>query len=492
MKQFTLSAAALIAMLSATPEIVAQGTESTQQTTTAAQQNDKKMSLSLQDAINYALEHNRQLKNASLDVQKAEMQRWQAIAQMLPQIDASLTYVNMFNQELDMSGLSGSTAVDSTALANLLSNDKEDKDLNDLNRKISKIDKQKGYLQMQSYEPTIMNDYGQFGISVSAGVSAQGIIGAQMKRIQKEIANISVQKSQQETRYQVESTYTNILALEETVRLLEKNLEDLDRLKSMTDNAVKAGVAEQNDANQISIQVASLKSGVNTTKRQIESLYNALILNIGADSDAEITLTQSLDDVVNAGTIIELVNSNLDLNQNLDYQMLSKSTEITDKQKQMAVAAFIPSVGVGYNYATKNYFEADKNFDMSPKHTLSASINVPIFSSGKRTCAVKEAKIAQIEQANTVEDTEIGLKIQEKQLKYNLTSAYENYTIQKDNIKVMSDLFNSYGEKFKHGRASSMDVTNSSMSLNSAQSDYIKAVLEMVNANIELKKLLNK
>ena len=56
----------------------------------------------------------------------------------------------------------------------------------------------------------------------------------------------------------------------------------------------------------------------------------------------------------------------------------------------------------------------------------------------------------------------------------------------------MSDLFNSYGEKFKHGRASSMDVTNSSMSLNSAQSDYIKAVLEMVNANIELKKLLNK
>ena len=105
---------------------------------------------------------------------------------------------------------------------------------------------------------------------------------------------------------------------------------------------------------------------------------------------------------------------------------------------------------------------------------------------------MKEAKIAQIEQANTVEDTEIGLKIQEKQLKYNLTSAYENYTVQKENIKVMSSVFNSYGEKFKYGRASSMDVTNSSMNLTTAQTNYVNSVLEMVNANIELKKLLNK
>lgn len=446
MKRITLSAATLVALLCVTPEIVAQSTESTQQTSIVAQNDNKKMSLSLQDAINYALEHNRQLKNASLEVQKAEMQRWQTIAQMLLNIDGNIGYYNMFGEELKfIEGMPGSP----------------------------------------------MNPYLQMDLKASAGLSAQGIIGAQMKRMAKEIQETSVLKTQQETKYSVEATYTQILALEETVRLLEKNLEDLDKLKSMTDNAVKAGVAEQNDANQISIQVASLKSGVNTTKRQIESLYNALILNIGADSDAEITLTQSLDDVVNAGTIIELVNSNLDLNQNLDYQMLTKKTEITDKQKQLAVAAFIPSLGVAYNYSNKHYF-GDASPNMSPKNTFVATVNVPIFSSGKRTCAVKEAKIAQIEQANTVEDTEIGLKVKEKQLKYNLTSAYENYTIQKDNIQVMSDLFNSYGEKFKHGRASSMDVTNSSMSLNSAQSDYIKAVLEMVNANIELKKLLNK
>lgn len=443
MKRITLSAAALIAMLSATPEIVAQGTESTQQNATTAQQ-DKKMSLSLQDAINYALEHNRQLKNASLDVQKAEMQRWQTIAQMLLNVDGSVGYYNMFGQEMNLGGMK-----------------------------------------------MPMNPYIQMDLKATAGVSAQGIIGAQMQRLAKEIQEINVQKSQQTTKYQVESTYTTILALEETVRLLETSVDNLGKMKSMVDNAVKVGVAEQNDADQISIQVASIKNNVNSIKRSIEALYNAMILNIGADSDAEITLTQKFEDLVNDGTILELANSNLDLNQNLDYQMLTKSSEITNKQKKMAVAAFFPSVGVAYNNSNKHYFE-DGSLDMSAKNTFVATVNVPIFSSGKRTCAVKEAKIAQIEQANTVEDTEIGLKIQEKQLKYNLTSAYENYMVQKDNIKVMASVFDSYGEKFKYGRASSMDVTNSSLNLTTAQTNYVNSVLEMVNANIELKKLLNK
>lgn len=464
MKRITLSAAALIAMLSASSNLVAQSTESTQQISATSQQKDKKMSLSLQDAINYALEHNRELKNASLEVQKAEMQRWQTIAQMLLQVDATFSYIDLFGFEVDYSQMMGGSSAASAAAAGAGSTSMAKK----------------------------MHNYGQLGVSASAGVSAQGIIGAQLKRMAKEIQETSVLKSQQETKYNVEATYAQILAFEETVRLLETSVGNLEKMKSMTENAVKAGVAEQNDANQISIQVASIKNTLNSTKRTIEALYNSLILSIGADSDAEITLTQSFSDLVNEGTILDLTNSTLDLNQNLDYQMLTKQTEITNKQKKMAVAAFLPSVGVAYTYTARTYFGGEEDFNSNPPHVLTANISVPVFSSGKRTCAVKEAKIAQMEQANTVENTEIGLKIQEKQLKYNLTSAYENYNVQKENIKVMESVFNSYGEKFKYGRASSMDVTNSSISLTSAQSDYIQSMLQMVNANIELKKLLNK
>ena len=47
-----------------------------------------KLRLSLQEAQNYAAEHNYALQNAALDVKKAEATRWQTLSSMLPSVKA--------------------------------------------------------------------------------------------------------------------------------------------------------------------------------------------------------------------------------------------------------------------------------------------------------------------------------------------------------------------------------------------------------------------
>ena len=81
--------------------------------------------------------------------------------------------------------------------------------------------------------------------------------------------------------------------------------------------------------------------------------------------------------------------------------------------------------------------------------------------------------------------------VQERQLRYNLVSAYENYQNQNDNIEVSQRVFNNILNKYKVGMASSLDVTNSSNNLITAQSNYIQSIMELVNAKIELENLLN-
>ena len=49
---------------------------------------------SLQEAIDYALENNRNAKNAQRDIEAAEKQKWETIATGLPQIDANINYQN--------------------------------------------------------------------------------------------------------------------------------------------------------------------------------------------------------------------------------------------------------------------------------------------------------------------------------------------------------------------------------------------------------------
>src|SRR5690606_25771481 len=55
-----------------------------------AQENPQ--SVALQEAINYGLEHNRTVKNAALDIQAAEKQKWETIATGLPQISGNASY----------------------------------------------------------------------------------------------------------------------------------------------------------------------------------------------------------------------------------------------------------------------------------------------------------------------------------------------------------------------------------------------------------------
>ena len=63
------------------------------------------LSLSLEEAQDYAVQTNRSLRNASLAVQKAYAQRWQTIASMLPQVDLSWSFTSMMGYEMNFGGM---------------------------------------------------------------------------------------------------------------------------------------------------------------------------------------------------------------------------------------------------------------------------------------------------------------------------------------------------------------------------------------------------
>ena len=63
------------------------------------------LSLSVQEAQDYAVGANRSLRNASLSVQQAYAARWQTIAAMLPQVDASYSYSNYLGYSASLSTL---------------------------------------------------------------------------------------------------------------------------------------------------------------------------------------------------------------------------------------------------------------------------------------------------------------------------------------------------------------------------------------------------
>lgn len=406
---------------------------------------ENSLTLTLQQAKEYAVDHNRTIQNASIDVQKAQASRWQSIASILPQINASVDYSNYFGYKMDLGTF-----------------------------KIS------------------MPPYAAFGLTTSMGLNGAAIVGIQLADISRKMADISLHKSEKDICDQVETIYFSTLATRESVSLLEKNLESMEKLYAMSLKSVEVGVTEQTDADQLKVQVATMQNTVESTRRSLEMLYNSLRIYLCVDENTEIILADGIDDVMNLGYAAELLGEEFDIENNYDWQLLKGSTDVAKKQIAMTGLSYGPTVSIYHQYNAKKYFSDEATMNMTPPTMMGVQLSLPIFTSGKAAAARKDAVLAYRKQLNTLEDTELALNVQYRQCIYNLRSAIEKYNVQKQSVEVAERVFENIAKKYQYGVASAMDVTNSGTSLISAQSNYVQALLEIINARISLEKLLNK
>ena len=405
------------------------------------------LELSLQDAQNYATAQNRSLKNASLAVQEAYAQRWQTIAAMLPQVDGSYSYSNYL----------GYSATMSTAMGEFNIN---------------------------------MPNQGALALTASIGVNGQGVVGALLNNIAIDMKKISLEKSESELRGSVMSSYVSVLALQSISNLLDSSLMNIQELEAITQNAVNAGAAEQTSADQIRVRVNTLKNSINVQKRNIELATNSLKVLLDVPVETELVLTENLDAILSPERVLNLLGENFNIENNLNYQLLQKQTELAKRNVAMAGWAYGPTVSLAYNYTNQQYY-GEGGMRMTPPNVVQVSVRMPLWSSGKRAAGVIEKKIAYEEAKNTLSETTDNLAIQYSQLCFNLTNAYETYINEKENIEVTQRVFASTTNKYQWGAASNMELTNASNDLISAQSTYVQAILSLVNAQVELEKFLN-
>lgn len=407
------------------------------------------MSVSIKEAQDYAVENNRTLANAALSVKQQRAARWQTIATLLPQASASLGYSNYFGYQIGLGEQMGGASIP-------------------------------------------MPSQGDVSVSVAWALNASSIVASIINTQAMEMADIQRQQTEQDVTSNVLVTYVSILVSEGNIDLLKRNLKNMEYLLQVSENSTKVGVTEQVETDQIQVQVAQYKNSILTAERNREVLYNMLRLYMGLGVDTELTLTQTLDEVLNMDEIMTILNSEINLADNYDYQVSKKNEEMAKKQIALKAMDYLPSITANYSYTAKKYFDGEGGFDMTPPNYVGVTLNVPIWSSGQRAAAITESKLAYRAAQNTLADTEDQLRLQDSQYRFNLANAIDDYTVQKNNVDVSERVLQNVSKKYEFGYASSVEVTNSSQDLITAQTNYTTAVYNLVEAYTNLKNLLNR
>ena len=434
------------------------------------------MRLSLSEAQEYAVQHNYALQNSALDVKKAEASRWQTLSSMLPQVKAGFDYQNMCGYEMNLGGRSsmGSMMPDSITIGGVT-------------MPIS-FPSSGGSDNASTSIP--MNPSGTFSITASIALTGAQIVGTLLNDIAIDMANVTHRQSEQTTRANVKTAYTSILIMEQTVRLLDTSLQNMQQLLATTEASVRAGATEQVNADKLKVQVASMKNSINSTQRSLNMLYNSLILLLGADVDTKLQLTTPIEQVLDVDYAARLTMGDFHIEDNFNYQLLQQSEKLAHKQLTLAWMDFTPTLSAYYQYSDKTYFGKDAGFNMTPPNMIGASVSLPLFQSGTRMAKIKGPKIDYQKNLNSKLQAEDGLRVQYNQLCYDLVSAIESYNIQRENLDVTRRVFRNVSEKYTYGHASNLEVTNASTDILTAQSNYIQAVMSVVQAQVALENLL--
>jgi len=454
---------------------------------------------SLEEAVAYALENNKQLNATRYDIQKSESAYKEARSGWLPQVDASVDFLTYFGYEMEFSfdtdaDYSFSNETYSNALAAATSAATEAVALGGSgNFDPSQYVGGAAYESyLQSTLPATTIDMGNSSTAqVQLGwmlFNGQILSGMKAAKIGMELASTNVELSELDVRANVANTYYSILTLEQTLATIDSSIVEMEDLVNKTEVTVRTGVLEETELDQLKIQLSNLRNTKLAMERNVRITYNLLRFHLGLKVNEPIVLTDDLNQIMDAIAQESALTQEFDLSTNPTYQIMEKQVELSEEMVNMEKMAFAPNLSAFYTYNAKLL---TSGFDMTPNNMAGATLNIPIFSSGMRKSKVDQKKIELLQAEANREVMKDNLYLQEAQLRYDYISKLEQYENQKANVEVARRVFESYERKFESGTASGMDLTQANSSYLQAESEYLNAMLSLLQARVSFFKLLN-
>jgi len=405
--------------------------------------------LSIEEAIQYAIQHNKTLINSKYAIDKSEQKLKETITQGLPQASASLDYTDYLGAETS--------------------------------------------LKLNPMAPPAVikfNPTSYLKASVSQLIfSSSYYVGIQLSKLGKALTEQSYQKDELNVKEQVIQSYYMILASERIASIIRENKANAMAIEEKTTHLANAGIIEQTDAKKLSVMVASVDNALHATERQIELGYNILRLQLGLDPQQPVKLASRLDEIAEKYILHASLADTFDVQNNPDFRLLSMQEEMARKTVDLKKTSYLPSIVAVYAHTEKI---KKPIFDITPKDLVAVTLNIPIFSSGQRYTQVTQAKIDYKIAQNTKELVKEQLTIQEKQLRYNYNNLLEQYMNQKHNVEIAREVLEKMKLKYQQGLISSLELTSANNDYLTAESNYTSITLQLLNAELALRKINNK
>ncbi len=445
---------------------------------------ESQISLSLQEAIDFAIENNRNAKNAALDIEAAKRQKMETTAIGLPQINANIDYQNWLKQPVS---LFPASSFDNT-------------------QSVIKTVEDYFNLSPNGTPPTIDGFVPvTFGTKQTINATAtltqlifdgSYLVGLQSAKVFLEISKNAKEKTDLEIRKNTINAYGNVLLAEKSINIFESNITVLKKNLYETEQTYKNGLTELENVEQLQITLKQLQSNYKNALRLDKIAKKMFNITIGEDIDANTVLTENLEDLAEKNIDLALLDSDDNVENTLDYKIALNDKRSKELLFKLEKSKYLPSISAFINggYAGNNdefkFFNNEQQWFGSS--LVGVNVSVPIFSSLKRHSATQRAKVNLEKAENSLKETEQLLKFEVATAKSNYQYAIEQYQTSKENIELAERIEIKNQTKYFEGIATSFDLRQAQQQLYRSQQELLQSMLEVITNKAALETTLNK
>ena len=441
-----------------------------------------------------ALNNNREIQQATLNIEKAGYQRDEARAAYLPSVDFQAGYIYNSrkislvseDQMLPTKSFNLSTqsyeynlVTDPTTGYPLVVNDQY-------------VPSQVALLPKSALTYNIHNLMGG-ALTVTQPIYMGGKITAMnaITHYAEELAREMRDSKVQDIIYDVDAAYWQVVSLCAKQKLAQSYVKLVESLDNDVQAMVKQGVATR--ANQLTVDVKLNEAQVDLTKVDNGVVLARMLLAqlCGLPVNTVMTLADENRDELGATLVPKQVNMDDVYSRRHDVRSLELATQIYDQQVKVARSEMMPHLAAiaalhATNPNTYNGFENRFGLGFS----VGATLKVPLWHWGGLSSKVKAAQVEANVKRLELDEAKEKIALQVNQANFRYQEAFKTYEMTKSNLAQADENLRVANIAFKEGVGTADDVMTAQTAWLKANSEKIDAEIDVQLCNVYLSKVM--
>lgn len=426
-------------------------------------QEEKVYKISLEDAVERALDSSYVTINAKRDQLKALKQKWETTADGLPQISAGINYE--YNPRLIVTPLPGEVigGEPGTIVPVTFGTEQNMRATATLNQLI---------------------------------FDGSYIVALKAAKTFLEYSKNANDKTRLEVRQSTINTYANALVVESNVDIIKSNQQTALKNLEETRKIFEEGLAEQEEVEQLQITYKELLNRLRNAERNLDLSKQTLCMVLGLPVDADLELTDNLENLAQSQLAdFDLLGQQLEVEQNIDYKIANNLVKQRELEWQLERSKALPTLSAFANYGTTTFGDEFVFLDQGQQwfqfSTVGVNLSVPIFSSLKRAKSSQRAEIAMMQAETELKQSVEQIKLDFDRAKSDYNFALENYQTAQENLDLAERIERKNITKYREGISTSFELRQAQLQLYDAQNRYLESMLQLINAKTSLETILN-